>query len=77
VYGTSLNSEAVMDVFAKANALLEAQQFTWAFEVMADEIERLRAALQAIADDPDTTIEAAVYAKNALRGVEWIASGRE
>jgi hypothetical protein len=44
---------------------------------MADEIERLRAALQAIADDPDTTIEAAVYAKNALRGVERIASGRE
>src|SRR4029077_447049 len=30
------------------------------------EIERLRAALKAIADDPDTNIEAAVYAKNTL-----------
>lgn len=32
--------------------------------------ERLRAALRAIADDDDTNIEAAVYAKNVLADLE-------
>jgi len=36
------------------------------FKRAADEIERLRAALQAIADDADTNVDAAVYAKNTL-----------
>ena len=35
---------------------------------LSAEIKRLRAALQAIADDPDTSIEATVYARNSIAG---------
>lgn len=42
------------------------QNWPNAYYEMKAKYERLREALKAIADDPDTNVEAAVYARNVL-----------
>lgn len=62
----SAKTLAEVIVLRAENAKLRNALRPFAIAVLHEEVERLRTALKAIADDPDTNVEATVYARNSI-----------
>jgi hypothetical protein len=57
---------SVMDIVERLRVPIWTLEYDTERKEAANEIERLRAALRAILDDPETGVNAALYAKTAL-----------